>query len=52
MRGKIELSSDFSLGATRLSGKAMKGWFRAVFSIVFYLGLFSGIGYLIELALF
>jgi hypothetical protein len=30
----------------------MRGWFRAVFSIVFYIGLFSVIGYLIQLMLF
>ena len=30
----------------------MNGWFRAVFSMVFYIGLFSGIGYLIQLTLF
>lgn len=43
---------DFPLGAATLSSKAMKGWFRAVFSMVFYIGLFSGIGYLIQLTLF
>lgn len=44
--------NDFRLGVTTLSSKAMKGWFRAVFSMVFYIGLFSGIGYLIQLTLF
>jgi hypothetical protein len=43
---------DFLQGASTLSSKAMKGWFRAVFSMVFYIGLFSGIGYLIQLTLF
>ena len=44
--------ADFSSGAKTLSSKAMKGWFRAVFSMAFYIGLFSGIGYLIQLTLF
>lgn len=43
---------DFPQGAVVLSSKAMKGWFRAVFSMAFYVGLFSGIGYLIQLTLF
>jgi hypothetical protein len=42
----------FSLGATTMSGRAMKCWFRAVCSMAFYIGLFSGIGYLIQLTLF
>jgi len=44
--------ADFSLGAKTLSSKTMNGWFRAVFSMAFYIGLFSGIGYLIQLTLF
>ena len=44
--------ADFSSGAKTLYSKAMKGWFRAVFSMAFYIGLFSGIGYLIQLTLF
>jgi hypothetical protein len=43
---------DFSLGATTMSGKAMKCWFRAACSIAFYIGLFGGIGYLIQLTLY
>jgi len=48
----MNLYGDFPQGASTLSSKAMKGWFRAVFSMVFYIGLFSGIGYLIQLTLF
>lgn len=48
----MNLYGDFPQGAATLSSKAMKGWFRAVFSMVFYIGLFSGIGYLIQLTLF
>lgn len=43
---------DFHQGAANLSSKALKGWFSAVFSMGFYIGLFSGIGYLIQLTLF
>jgi hypothetical protein len=43
---------DFSPGVKTLSSKTMQGWFRAVFSMAFYIGLFSGIGYLIQLTLF
>jgi predicted PurR-regulated permease PerM len=38
--------------AESLAGKTMKGWFKAVFSMAFYIGLFSGIGYLIQRTLF
>jgi hypothetical protein len=48
----MKMYDDFSLGATTLSAKAMKNWFRAVFEMLFYIGLFSGIGYLIQLTLF
>ena len=44
--------NDFSCGATILTTKTVKGWFRAIFSMAFYIGLFSGIGYLIQLTLF
>jgi hypothetical protein len=30
----------------------MRGWFRAVFSMAFYVELFSGIGYRIQPTLF
>ena len=48
----MNMYGDFLQGAAILSSKAMKGWFRAVFSMAFYIGLFSGIGYLIQLTLF
>jgi hypothetical protein len=32
--------------------KSVDGWFKAIFSMVFYIGLFSGLGYLIQLTLF
>jgi hypothetical protein len=35
-----------------VSTKEFKGWFRAIFSMAFYVGLFSGLGYLIQLTLF
>jgi hypothetical protein len=46
------MDADFSLGGKILSSKSVQGWFRAVFSMAFYIGLFSGIGYLIQLTLF
>jgi hypothetical protein len=44
--------NEISSGALSLTNKAVKDWFRAIFSITFYIGLFSGIGYLIQLTLF
>lgn len=44
--------NDISYGAAILASKAVKGWFRAIFSMAFYIGLFSGIGYLIQMTLF
>jgi hypothetical protein len=44
--------NDISSGAMILTNKVVKGWFRAIFSMAFYIGLFSGIGYLIQLTLF
>jgi hypothetical protein len=41
-----------SSGALILTNKAVKGWFSAIFSMAFYIGLFSGIGYLIQVTLF
>jgi predicted PurR-regulated permease PerM len=41
-----------SAGALTLTNKAVKGWFKAIFSMAFYIGLFSGIGYLIQLTLY
>jgi len=38
--------------APSLSSKTVKDWFRAVSSMVFYIGLFSGIGYIIQWTLF
>jgi hypothetical protein len=38
-------------GALRMSKKNMISIFRAIFSMAFYVGLFSGIGYLIQLTL-
>lgn len=40
------------IGATPLTKKSVKGWFNAIFSTAFYIGLFSGIGYLIQVTLF
>jgi len=44
--------NDISSGTMILTNKTVKGWFRAIFSMAFYIGLFSGIGYLIQLTLF
>jgi hypothetical protein len=44
--------ANFPHGAPSLSAKPLKGWFRAVSSMAFYIGLFTGIGYLIQLTLF
>jgi hypothetical protein len=52
MRLEIKFNNDFLGGAPILTTKAVKGWFRAIFSMAFYIGLFSGIGYLIQLTLF
>ena len=35
-----------------LTLKSAKGWFSAIFSMAFYIGLFSGIGYLIQVSFF
>jgi hypothetical protein len=35
-----------------VTNKSVDGWFKAIFSMVFYIGLFSGLGYLIQLTLF
>jgi hypothetical protein len=43
---------NFPQGAPSLSSKTLKGWFKAVSSMAFYIGLFSGIGYLIQMTLF
>jgi hypothetical protein len=39
-------------GATTLTRKSLEGWFKTIFSMVFYIGVFSGIGYLLQLTLF
>jgi len=41
-----------SRGAAVLTKKAVEGWFKTIFSMVFFIGVFSGIGYLIQLTLF
>ena len=43
---------DISRIARPVIKKSAEGWFKAIFSIVFYIGLFSGLGYLIQLTLF
>jgi hypothetical protein len=43
---------DISREARPVTKKAFEGWFKAIFSMVFYIGLFSGLGYLIQLTLF
>jgi hypothetical protein len=39
-------------GVTILPAKAVKSWFTSIASMVFYVGVFSGIGYLLQLTLF
>jgi hypothetical protein len=39
-------------GAAVLTKKTVEGWFKTIFSMVFFIGVFSGIGYLIQLTLF
>jgi hypothetical protein len=39
-------------GAANMPKKALMGWFRSIATMVFYIGLFSGIGYLIQVSLF
>ncbi len=46
------LSTPHTFGATPLTKKSVKGWFGAIFSMAFYIGLFSGIGYLIQVSFF
>jgi hypothetical protein len=41
-----------SRGATILPAKSVKVWFNSIFSMAFYVGLFSGIGYILQLTLF
>jgi hypothetical protein len=43
---------DISREARPVIKKSFDGWFKAIFSMVFYIGLFSGLGYLIQLTLF
>jgi hypothetical protein len=43
---------DISREAKPVIQKSFEGWFKTVFSMVFYIGLFSGLGYLIQLTLF
>ena len=35
-----------------MTKKAVESWFKTIFSMVFFIGVFSGIGYLIQLTLF
>lgn len=35
-----------------MTKKTVEGWFKTIFSMVFFIGVFSGIGYLIQLTLF
>jgi hypothetical protein len=35
-----------------MPNKAVAGWFRSIVTMVFYIGLFSGIGYIIQVSLF
>lgn len=35
-----------------MTKKFVEGWFKTIFSMVFCIGLFSGLGYLIQLTLF
>ena len=39
-------------GDKNVSKREFAGWFKAFFSMAFYVGLFSGIGYLIQITLF
>ena len=39
-------------GENTVSKREFAGWFKAFFSMAFYVGLFSGIGYLIQITLF
>lgn len=41
-----------SSSVTILPRRPVKCWFNSIFSMVFYIGLFSGIGYIIQLTLF
>jgi hypothetical protein len=34
-----------------MSKKNVAGWFRAVLSMAFYIGLFGGIGYLLQMTI-
>jgi hypothetical protein len=43
---------DLSRGARPVTKKSVEGWVKTIFSMVFYFGLFSGLGYLIQLTLF
>ena len=39
---------DASRGVTILPNKSVKGWFNSIASMAFYVGLFTGIGYIIQ----
>jgi hypothetical protein len=51
-RDKIEMMRYSYSGAANMPKKALMGWFRSIATMVFYIGLFSGIGYLIQVSLF
>ena len=39
-------------GVTILPAQSVKSWFTSIASMAFYIGVFSGIGYLLQLTLF
>jgi hypothetical protein len=48
-RGRLSL---YRFWRANVSKREFAGWFKAFFSMAFYVGLFSGIGYLIQITLF
>jgi hypothetical protein len=43
--------STWHQGVSTMRKKNIMDWLRAIFSMVFYIGLFGGIGYLIQVVI-
>jgi hypothetical protein len=50
LNGKTYLSMS-SGGVSTMRKKNIMDWLRAIFSMVFYIGIFGGIGYLIQVVI-
>jgi hypothetical protein len=46
---EIEIHRPVKKGVAKVSKKNVASWFREVLSMAFYIGLFGGIGYLLQM---